>query len=698
MSHRAALLVPDPKYRSALGRYFRSRGVRVVAPSKRAQVSQLIGITPVDVLVIDLEGLGKETLGQVHRWAGKDGVGRVLCLVGDDRQVPAPLDELEKLRPLPKPFRRADLERALAQGLPTSPTEKSMTRKRSGLRMSLRTKITLPYILLALILGVAAAVVTTQIVFDSVEERFTNQLIESGRLGNEWMVLEEDRLLEALRAVSRTEGVAASLQGENADVLRQLSLPIAVNSATAAIEFVNTDGTTLLSLRHRAGAAPEVYDASSGADLADLPFVAAALRGERDARGDKHSGIIPDSTGDWFYVSGPVYDAESNVVGAVLVGEPLSELARGMRAATLAQVSLYGLEGAVKDSTFLEPMGLGASDLNELDSGGETSYTRNLIVANIDYREIVGPWIARGSNELGLIGVSLPQSFLVRASRWTRVQVIGITASGFLLVIAVGFYISNRITDPLLQVVKASGKVAKGSLAVKVKPKGNDEITQLAHTFNEMVHSLRESRVELLEAYDSTLDGWSRALELRDVDTEGHTRRVVSMSTRLARAMGVNGSKLLEIRRGATLHDIGKMGIPDEILHKPTKLSEEEWSIMRLHPVYGHNMLKDIEYLGDAVDIPLYHHERWDGGGYPKGLKAEEIPLPARIFAVADVVDALLSDRPYRPAWTVEETLEYVRSNAGHHFDPEAVRVFFEALELGDISLRRHLSPARPQK
>ncbi|NJN66930.1 MAG: response regulator [Chloroflexaceae bacterium] len=187
---------------------------------------------------------------------------------------------------------------------------------------------------------------------------------------------------------------------------------------------------------------------------------------------------------------------------------------------------------------------------------------------------------------------------------------------------------------------------------------------------------IRQSRAELAQAYDATLIGWVQALDLRDKETEGHSLRVMEMTTRLAKALGIRGEALEHLRRGALLHDIGKLAIPDRILLKPGPLTEEERELMRKHPVYAYEWLQSIPYLRPALDIPYCHHERWDGSGYPRGLRGEAIPLPGRIFAVVDVWDALRSDRPYRPAWPEEAVREYIRSLAGRHFDPHIVEVF----------------------
>ena len=193
--------------------------------------------------------------------------------------------------------------------------------------------------------------------------------------------------------------------------------------------------------------------------------------------------------------------------------------------------------------------------------------------------------------------------------------------------------------------------------------------------------NLRKSNERIYLAYDETIEGWSKALDLRDKETEGHTLRVVQLTDKLAQLMNIPDEDKIHFRRGALLHDIGKMGVPDRILLKPDKLTDEEWEIMRQHPVHAYNLLSQIDFLRPALDIPYYHHERWDGTGYPKGLKGEEIPLAARLFAIVDVYDALTSDRPYRLGWSKEKAIEYIKEQSGKHFDPEVVK-FFEELDL----------------
>lgn len=191
---------------------------------------------------------------------------------------------------------------------------------------------------------------------------------------------------------------------------------------------------------------------------------------------------------------------------------------------------------------------------------------------------------------------------------------------------------------------------------------------------------LQDANAQLLAAYEATIEGWSHAMDLRDRETEGHSRRVAELTVKLAQHLGMSNEEILHLRRGALLHDMGKIGIPDTILHKTGKLGAEEWVTMRKHPQLAFDMLYRVEYLRPALDIPYCHHEKWDGTGYPRGLRGEEIPMAARLFAIVDVWDALTSDRSYRSAWSEADALAYIREQSGKHFDPRAVDLFFEVL------------------
>lgn len=237
-----------------------------------------------------------------------------------------------------------------------------------------------------------------------------------------------------------------------------------------------------------------------------------------------------------------------------------------------------------------------------------------------------------------------------------------------------------KVKDELIGVLYVDNRAQTGIFT-------NDELDLISTFANQaavaidnarLFESLQASNEELQEAYHATLEGWVRALDLRDKETEGHTKRVTALTETLARRMGVGEDALVHIQRGALLHDIGKMAIPDGILLKPSALSPEERILVQMHPVYAFEMLSPIRFLVPALDIPYCHHEKWDGSGYPRGLSGKDIPLAARIFAVVDVWDALVSDRPYRKGLKPADVRKKIRDDAGSHFDPQVVDAFME--------------------
>jgi len=308
----------------------------------------------------------------------------------------------------------------------------------------------------------------------------------------------------------------------------------------------------------------------------------------------------------------------------------------------------------------------------------DSSKIRNFSISNLGYYEILGPWEVRGDQDLGILGASLRENFIVKQSPTTRLQITGVVALALFLVILIGLNLANTITRPLTRLVTASQTVASGNLDVAVKSDSNDELAILAKSFNQMIDSLKESRADILEAYDRSLHGWTKALELRDKETEGHTMRVAELTVEIAQRLGIEGDDLTHAKRGAIIHDLGKMAIPDSILHKPGPLTDDEWEIMKQHPAYAYEMLKDIKFLQPALQIPRYHHEHWDGSGYPHGLAGEDIPLTARIFAVIDSWDALINDRPYRKRLSCIDALHTIENNAGTIYDPAIVIEFTE--------------------
>ncbi len=548
--------------------------------------------------------------------------------------------------------------------------------------VSIRTKIILPYLLLALAFTIAAGYMAWQIASDSIHERFVNQLIEVGKLANEGMVRQEDQMLEILRLLANTNGVPQAISARDASTIRNLALPLTVNTQEDAVIILGIDGVSILSMYHRPSGSIEEYLYTQGDEgMRSWNIVQLVIQNKSDARGNKFAAYHATPHGNFFFICGPVLDENQSLVGAILIGRSLDKLAQALREETLAQITIYDVWGQTIATTFIEPPELGPLTSRGIIDGQNTeSLIRELTISDIQYSEILGAWKARGES-LGVVGVSFSQNFLVRMGRptWLRMLILIIVAA--LLVIAMGVLISNIISQPILQLEKAAASIAKGDLKVRVTSSGQDEVARLTREFNTMVERLLKARADLMSAYDSTIEGWAKTLEARDHETLGHSQRVVNLTLELARAMGVPEEELVHVRRGAFLHDIGKLMIPDSILHKPGPLTEEEWKVVKKHPKAAYEFLKDIEFLEKAIHIPYCHHEHWDGSGYPRGLKGDEIPLEARIFTVVDVYDAIRSERPYQRARPIEDAFQALQEGKGVLYDPQVVDTFLELMQ-----------------
>jgi len=560
----------------------------------------------------------------------------------------------------------------------------SKPKKVPHLRVPILLKITIPYLILSLILALVAAYVITQLVSENVQERFNKQVFEAGKISSELMVRNESKLLETLRLLANVQGVPSAIVSNDPDALKTLTLGIIANNQQEAVEFLDDQGSHVLSLRHRSGYNPEDYELSTGGQtlFSNLDIVKNVLAGKSDARGDKFAGLVTIENENFLYVSGPVFTAQNYLAGVVLVGRSLPSLAADMHTQTFAQISYYDPSGQVIDTTLPFSYNLPQEMVSQTVSFKDSSSTqRDLSVADIAFTEILGSWEVRGNNQIGVLGVALSKNILVETSTASRGRIFLLAAVSFFLIILVGINLANTITRPLLQLVRASKKVADGDLEIMINPQSNDEVAILADSFNTMVANLNQSQKHLIQSYDETLHGWANALELRDKETKDHSDRVVSLTVRLARAMGIQGEELVNIRRGAMLHDIGKMGTSDDILHKNGLLNEEERRVIRKHPQEGYDVLKQIDFLASALDIPYCHHEKWDGTGYPRCLTGEEIPISARIFAIVDVFDAMTSDRPYRKAMPLGEVMAYLKTQSSRHFDPNVAEAFIRLMD-----------------
>lgn len=549
--------------------------------------------------------------------------------------------------------------------------------------LSIRVKLTLPYVLLSLLIATGGGLIVTQLMLDSVEQRFTNQLLETRKLASELMVHEEDRLLETLRLLAYTEGVPAAIVQRNQNQIMQLVYPVTFNAGEDVVLVLDKDGAVLAAML-RVADTNEYQFPQIKEKVNTFPFVAKLVNQEVDEMGDKYSGVSDADWGAYFFVSGPVNDEQGNLVGVILVGKSLSGIVYKIREETLAQATIYDTEFIPISSTFVDfPSKPDINPETVLERKEEETMFRDLTSTRVAYTEVVSAWEIRDGEDIGILGTALPKDFLVQASRLTRWNVILQIVLAITAAILLGVWLSGFITRPILNLKNAASEISRGNLEISVDTDGNDEVAVLAKSFNEMARNLKRSEKSLIQAYDRTIEGWVKALELRDRETLGHTLRAAHMTMELARLMQVDEKELQNIWRGVLLHDIGKMGIPDSILLKEGPLEDWERKIMERHPAMAREMLSQIEFLRPCMDIPSYHHERWDGTGYPHGLAGEEIPLTARLFMIVDVWDALTSDRPYRPSWSEQDAIRHIKEGSGKHFDPKVVEAFLELIETG---------------
>jgi len=589
----------------------------------------------------------------------------------------------------------------------TAHTYYSIIQKFIGLIMqqfntSIQAKITIPYLLLSVFTAIGIGIISVRLVLDNVDKRFNNQLYETRIIASVQMQREEDRLLETQRVIANVKGIDQAILERDADELRELIVGIVVNNQEEIIDILDMDGQLLLSMRHKTGGKIEEYDYVHGGVpvYSEWPFVSKVLNGHVDEKGNKFSGYIETEWGDFFYVSGPVFDDNDNQIAVILVGKTLNTIAEEMRAKTLGQITLYSETGEIISSTLFEPKPVSKEISTEVFSfRNEESYRSNpprreFDFENLSYRELLSSWEIRSGTKVGMLGVALAQNSLITATLATRLGIIALVSLTTFLIIIIGTRLAKAITVPIIELVGASKEVAEGNLNIHIDPKTDDEIRLLSENFNFMVTSLEKSQKDLMLAYDSTLAGWSTALELKDKETEGHTQRVTALTVEFARAYGIPEEEIIHIRRGAILHDIGKMGVPDSILLKPGKLTEEDWVIVKRHPENAYNMLKDIEYLIPALDIPYCHHERWDGKGYPRGIKGEEIPIAARLFSIVDAWDALSSNRPYRKWLSPITTRQTITADKGTRYQPELVDFFMEFIREKIKSKKKEMSDA----
>jgi class 3 adenylate cyclase len=415
------------------------------------------------------------------------------------------------------------------------------------LRLGLRLKITLPYVMLAVLLAIGAALVISQLIVDSVQERFVNQLLETGRLAANRVVEVEQENLATLRITAHTDGVAQALLDGDAETARELVYPVAINDRTDVIEFLDLDSVALLSLYHQRGGTATDYAAVHGADLyTTWPFVKRVLRGEQDEAGDKFAGLVVDAPwGATFYVAGPVF-YEDELAGVILVGSYLDRLVADLRASSGSHhVTIYASDGQPLVTTLPAEAGVTTTVPPEWYTAVLSQQQRTLVntigMSGQPYSQAFLPFEARHGADLAVLSVALSQGYLVRTSPVSRLSLTLITVAALLGVIVIGTAVARQIARPVLAIARASRQVAQGDLSQEVQVNTRDEVGELAQAFNEMVVQLRlgeavkdifgravspEVSAALIDAVSSgqiTLGGETRQVTILFSDIKGFT-------------------------------------------------------------------------------------------------------------------------------------------------------------------------------
>jgi putative nucleotidyltransferase with HDIG domain len=539
-------------------------------------------------------------------------------------------------------------------------------------------------------LAIVATYLVTRLVTSSLTERFDNQLVEAGRVTADDVVRKEREHLETVRAVAFTDGVAESIQQTDRQTLQSLVVPVAANSAVERVEVLDSHGKRLTALSLADKTALR-YEAISSADQpATWPIVGQVLQRETDALGDKYAQVVETSEGFVLYTAGPVV-SDGELVGVVLVGTPLDSFARQAKAKAMADITIYDFDGRPLVSTFAQPTDASSNEAR-LDIDGAvldqathatTTLREKRTLWGRDYDLLYGRLDIR-DQAVGLYSVGLASDFIVGAGSLTRLQMALVFGLGMAAVLAIGFLLARLFTQPLLRLVKTARLVTAGDLSARSEVYSTDEIGVLASSFDEMTEKLQRQHLSAVRALASAIDA-------RDPCTRGHSARVGQLAALLGRHLDLDDRTLSQIEIGGYLHDIGKLGIEDSILLKSDDLTADERDVIKEHTDIGLTILEPVELGGDIIDFVQNHHERLDGSGYPRGLKDADISNVARIGAVADMYDALTSNRPYRGAATPEEALQILRSQAGTLLDPRVV----DAMEsvLPDWEERRSTEP-----
>jgi len=510
----------------------------------------------------------------------------------------------------------------------------------------MRWKIVGPYAVLSLVLALFGAFFVTRLVIGSLEERFANQLAEASRSAADAVVRQERDHLATGRAIAFTQGFATELSDANGNAVGAIALPVAANQNAERVEVLDTSGRRVFGVRAAEGRHVTLAEPMQRSGWS---FVQRVLD-PNAPRDGKFAGIVDTTSGPVLYSATPVRASDGRLVGAVLVGTSLRTFAARAKGEALADVTIYDDGGRVVTTTF--PLSADATEqaLGMGERGAEAGLVESRTVAERGYSLLYSPLRIRG-DQWGWYAVALPRSFVATSVATARSTFAALFAAATAGVLLIGWMIARALTRPLASLVSSAHAISRGDLTARTGLAAGDEIGELAGAFDIMAARLQRSHVNTLGALVSSIDA-------RDAYTRGHSVRVGYLAEELGRAMGLTSRELQHLQVGGLLHDVGKIGIRDAVLLKPGQLTQEERAAIQEHPRIGLRILETVELPHEVIQGVGGHHERINGSGYPLGLSDDAVSIFPRIISVADVYDALITDRPYRPALPLTQVLQ----------------------------------------
>ena len=535
------------------------------------------------------------------------------------------------------------------------------------LRLSIRDKIILPFVILLVFVGVIGTAIATAHVTSAAATEFDAKLLHSSLVGNQLLAQLDATRAADLRLATDTIGVREALAVNDRTSLIRLLTPIAGNitANTAVVCVLDSKGNVVLRIE-KTPSSPRVVTPTDPTGFAQQPDVRRVLASSADAL-ERRAFIATGSEGSTLYWAGPIRFG-GGVIGAALIGESATEIER-----TIQDSTFYDLGGRPVASWFSSPPTLTDATQRRLTTVNAVQVDQTH--DGHSYRALFSTWMMRG-NQIGYMAMEANEERLLGDVAQLRLILTLVFTGAALLTLVVGQATASFITRPVQMLVQSMRAVSAGDLHHRAKVTSRDEIGYLARTFNEMAASLEEKTAVLEQTTFASMETLARAIDARDSSTYGHSARVAAISVEIADELHLAEKDREALRRAALLHDIGKIGLEDKVLRKPGPLSAAEADDMREHPRIGYDMLKGLPFIRPSLPGILYHHERWDGAGYPSGLSGDSIPYLVRILSVADVFDALRSDRPYRPGLSSDAATAAIRNEAGLQFDPEIVSAF----------------------